>query len=70
MFLCWDCIYQPVSPSSPTPLCGERSLLGDLGVGEVVSSARPLLPSLETLEAGPPKVTGMCVLHRYKIRHH
>lgn len=80
-FLCWHRIYQRVPFLSHTPLgaCAAssvsqlpfESLLGDLGARKRWSgSTCPLLPSLETLKAGPPRVMWMCVLHRHKIRLH
>lgn len=64
--LCWLCTYQ-VSPISPTSLlvlalpalCHSFSLnpLGDLGLGEEMSSACPLLPCLQTVAESPDRVT-------------
>lgn len=54
--------HTPLGSSSGSQLPFE-SLLGDLAGGrEVVRTTCPVLPSLETLKVGPPRVTGVYVL--------
>lgn len=43
-----------------------ESLVGDLGLGEEVGSACPLLPCLQTVAESPHRVTWMYFLHRHK----